>query len=288
MNRRSFLTVLVGAPSLAVVAAACGDDRVDPATSTPGTTPGTGPGAIAHPTGADEVVFRLGYEGGFVPVGHAFVNLPTLLVSGDGRVFRPGVTTLEFPGRLLPPLTVQSITEEGVQRLLRAADDNGMIATPPDYTAEVLVADAPDTVLTINAKGGSFTHRAYALDFVDGTQTTPARERFAGFVTLVSDLAAVVGVANLGAEEVFEPLEFRFQALVTDESALEGYDIEPTVVDWPASADVRLADATTCARSSNAAVRAAFEAADQLTFFRDAGVLYQVSAVGVLPGDPAC
>lgn len=283
MDRRSFLSVLVGAPSLAVIAAACGDDRVDPATSTPTTVP-----AIPHPTGADEVVLRLGYEGGFVPAGYAFVNIPTMLVSGDGRVFRPGATTLEFPGKLLPVLTVQPITEDGVQRLLRAADDNGMIATPPDYSAETFVADAPDTVLTINAKGGSFTHRAYALDIADGTASTPARRQFAGFVTLVSDLAAVVGAANLGTEEIFRPAEFRFQALVTDEASLEGYDVEPTIVDWPESAEVRLADATTCARSANGAVREAFEAANQLTFFRDAGVLYQVSAVGVLPGDAAC
>jgi hypothetical protein len=279
MNRRSFLTVLIGAPAVAAVAAACGDDRVQPGNT-------SAPSGIPHPSGAADTVLRLGFEGGFVPVGTAFVNLPTLLVSGDGRVFRPGAMTLEYPGKLLPPITVQPITEAGIQALLRLADDTGLIAAPPDYTAETNVADVPDTVLVINAKGGSFTHRAYALGFEP--ETTPARQKFAGFVDVIGDLAAVVGAANLGTEEILVPAELRFQATEVDEATLAGYEMEPTIVDWPADAGVRLAAATTCARSTAASVLAAFADATQLTFFRDAGVVYQVAAVAVLPGDPAC
>ena len=68
--------------------AACGDDGEAPsATSTPGTTAPvatpdtttpdtTVPTGIDHPTGADEVVVSIGYEGGFVPADYAFRGPP--------------------------------------------------------------------------------------------------------------------------------------------------------------------------------------------------------------------
>jgi hypothetical protein len=154
MNRRTFLSAVVIAPVIAAVAA-CGDPDQAPAEAdptTPGTAPvttpdasdttvGTAPAAgIAHPTGTADVVLKLSYEGGFVPVGVAFVNTPSLLVSGDGRVFTAGVTPAIFPGPLLPAVNVRTISEDGIQSLLAVVKSAGLLATPPDYSGGENVA----------------------------------------------------------------------------------------------------------------------------------------------------
>ena len=171
MNRRAFLCAVAVTPVLAALAAACGDpDQAPVATdpTTPGIVPDTSaPAGIAHPTGADEVVLRLAYEGGFVPAGFAFVNTPAALVGGDRRLFVPGATTLQFPGPLLPTVIVRNLTEDEIQAVLRVVSDAGLLSTPPGYSGGDNVADAPNTVLTINAAGGSFVHSAYALGITD-------------------------------------------------------------------------------------------------------------------------
>ena len=61
-------------------------------------------------------------------------------------------------------------------------------------------------------------------------------------------------------------------------------DLPPTVVDWPADASVRLADATECAELPAAEGDALFADATQLTFFAEDGVTYQVAATPAVPG----
>lgn len=288
LSRRSFVTALVMTPALAAILAACGDDAQ---------VASTVPDQIVHPTGADEVVLRLGYEGGFVPTGYLFVSVPTLLVSGN-RVFQQGATTLEYPGKLLPAITVRTISEAGIQKLLDLALKASLLQTPPDYTAETLVADAPDTVLTLNAQGSTFTHRAYALGFNfdangnPGSELTPARQRLASFVTAVGGLEAAVGADNLGVITEFVPDTYRFQARVADPTELESLDPKPTIVDWPADTGVALADAVECGSAPAAKVDTVLRAATQLTYFRDtandADTVYALAAVAVLPGDVAC
>ncbi|MGB8859971.1 MAG: hypothetical protein WCC60_11980 [Ilumatobacteraceae bacterium] len=277
MNRRSFLAALIGTPALAALLAACGDDSHSAS-------------EYSVPNDADAVVLRVTYEGGFVPAGTAFVNLPTLLVSGDGRAFRPGPMTEQFPGPLLPAVLERAITSEGIQRILHLADDAGLLAEPPDYSLPEgdMVADASDTVVTLTVNGTTYVHRANALgiDSPDGFGSTPARDNLEKFVTLIADLEKVVGADNLGVEQPFVPVHYRFQAMVVDPT--QWTDPAPTVVEWPAATGVTLADATQCATIDAATSETVFQNATQLTFFQEAGLVYQVVAVGVLPGDASC
>lgn len=288
MNRRTFLSALLIAPAGAALLSACGDDSVDDDSGSGGSD---GPsGGIDYAKTADTAVLRLGSEGGFVPAGFSFVNMPTVLISGDGMVYAPGAVPEIFPGPLVFPMGVRTISEAGIQTVLGLADEAGLLAPPPDYFAEVPVADAPDTVLIINAAGGSFRHQANALGFQLDANGNPApeptkeRQKLWEFVQLTGDLAKVVGADELGTETIFAPTAYRFQAReVTEEeiASMEG----ATVVDWPANADVRLADALQCAQSADNAVATALTEAFQNTFFADGGVTYGVSAAGVLPGD---
>lgn len=289
MNRRSFLSAVAIAPVLAALAA-CGDPDLasgtDPA---PDTTPGSPPTTtIAHPTGADEVVLKLSYEGGFVPAGYAFVNTPTLLVSGDGRVFTPALVPAIFPGPLLPALFVRRISQDGMQALLGIVRAAGLMAPPPEYADLHNVSDAANTVLTINAAGASFVHSAYALGMGGSGSETGVRRTLLDVTTALGDLETLVGEATLEPDAAFVATAYRLQARAVDPTELSGQDPAPTIVDWPAGVAVVLADATECVRIDAAAVGSLFIDAKQNTYFKQGDVVYQLAVAGVLPGDPVC
>jgi hypothetical protein len=281
MNLRIVPVLLVAALGLA----ACGSDSDAPAASDslPPVTDG-----FQHPTGADEVVIQYAEVGGFVPREYAFQQTPNVLVSGDGRVFGPGAQIEIYPGPLLPAVQVQPITDEGIQTILAAADEAGLFAQI-DYEQPTNIADASTAQVTINVGGQTYLHEAYALGLANpgepGEETTPERQALADFIAQLMDLPTLVGADQLGEQTLFEADEYGIEALVVDDLSVYGADgIEPTVVDWPADATVRLADAATCTVVSAAEVGEALAAANQLTFFTDADVTYQVLAKPILPG----
>jgi hypothetical protein len=283
MNRRSFLAAMAATPVL-VALAACGDPDGDATVTEP--TPDPTVAGITHPTGTDDVVLKLSYEGGFVPVGYAFVNTPTLLVSGDGRVFTPGIIPAIFPGPLLPTVMVRSINEDGLQAMLGVAQHAGLLASPPDYTGGENVADASNTVLAINAADGTFVHSAYALG--TGNPESGARQNLLDATTALSDVETAAGAENLGIDQPFVPTTYRFQARVVGSDELTGQQPAPTIAAWPAEAVVSLASATTCARVDAEAIGSLFLDAKQNTYFTEGDVTYQLAVAGVLPGDPVC
>jgi hypothetical protein len=295
MDRRNFLTALIGAPALTALLVACGDDSVQPAdTANPGTgTPGTEPGGIPHPTGADDVLLRIGYEGGFVSPDMLFARIPTLLVTGDGRAIVQGAVPAIYPGPLLTPLFQRSIDETGIQAILTLAREKGLLAAAPDYALPPegpQVADAPDTVVEIAANGTTYRHRAYALG-IDGSNSTPARDALNAFVMAMSDLVAVAGTAHVGTEEPLTATAFRVRATPVDPSQFT--EPSPTIREWPASTGIVLAQASNCAVADATKVGALFAESNQLTFFTEAdasgaAVTYQLAVVQQLPGDTGC
>ena len=276
MNRRTFLAALAGTPALAVLVAACGDDSKRTFTSIP--------------SGPQDVVIKITNEGGFVPAGFAFVNLPSLLISGAGRVFTPGAQIEIYPGPLLPAITERSITDEGIRKVLQLADDAGLLGAPLDYSLPdgIGITDAPDTVVVINVNGKVYEHRANALgfDMPDGGTSTAERDNLNTFVTLISNIAEVAGTKNVGEEQAFLAEQYRFQSLAVDPS--QWTDPSPTIVPWPQSIGAVLSESLQCATVDAGAVDDLFITATQLTFFEEADITYQLYAVGVLPGDATC
>ena len=274
------------------LAAACGGDDTGPASPSSESTlpPVDEPAGYAHATGADDVVFSYAEVGGFTTREFAFQRTPNLLVSGDGRAFSPGAQIAIYPGPLLPAVQVQAITEAGIQGLLAAADEAGLLADV-EYEQPTNIADATTARVEINVDGETFVHEAYALGIggpgPDG-ESTPERQALATFIASLGDLPSLVGADNVGETELFEAAEYAIEALPVDDLSLFGSDgIEPTVQDWPSEVSVRLAEATECTVVPAADVGEVLAAANQLTFFDDAGVTYQVLARPVLPGS-AC
>jgi hypothetical protein len=281
MNIRIVPVLLVAALAFA----ACGSDSESPAAddSLPPVSDG-----YRHPTGADEIVVEYAEVGGFLPREFAFQQTPNVLVAGDGRLFGPGAQIAIYPGPLLPAVQVQPITEEGIQAILAAADEAGLLQQV-EYEQPTNIADASTARVTINVNGETYVHEAYALGIAlaeeTGQEATPERQALAGFIAELNDLTALVGAQELGEQTIFEPSEYGIEALVVDDLSPYGSDgIEPTVVDWPAEVSVRLADAGRCTVVPAAEVGETLTAANQLTFFEDDGVTYQVLAKPILPG----
>jgi hypothetical protein len=298
LSRRSLLVSFLAIPALGGVLAACGGNG-DSASSTPDdTTPDTSTPVtgIEHPTEATAAVIRLGYVGGMLPPDYAFAQLPTVLVAGDGTVYTPGVMTMQYPGPLVLPVMSRTITEAGIQILLAKADSLGLLTSPsPDYTpsGDIMIADAPNTEVVLSAKGSSFSHSAYALGMMtpsgDGTKdNTPARQALLDFSLALQDLTTTVGAENLGTEGPFTPAAYRIRARAAEQSELDAIMPTPTVVEWPASTGVKLADATNCATLTAEQAGTVLADAKQDTYFKDGDSLYFVAAAVLLPGDPAC
>ena len=302
MNRRR-LVQLASVAALTLAIAACGSDEAasnDTAAGATTDTDGTGPpgtdqggvdtlpappaDGFAHPTGPDDVVIEYTEVAGFTTREYAFQQPPVVIISGDGRVFTTGPQIAVYPGPALPNIEVGTITEEAIQQLLSIASDDGLFAEI-DYTEESMVADAPTATVTINVDGVSWVHSAYALGFDEpGKTPSPERATLLEFTQQLTDLAGTVGADQLGPVAAFEPENYLIQSspidtpTTTDDEALQ-----PTIVDWPATAGVALADATECAVIAADSVGDLFTNADQLTYFTDAGVTYQVVAIQQLP-----
>jgi len=270
---------------------ACGEDStanndqptgtIAPPVLTPAVPTTAAPPGIEHPTGADEAVIEIIFEGGFVPADFAFRNLPLLLVSGNGSHFTQGPQIAIFPGPMLPNVLVSDIGEPGVQQLLDLAAEHGLL-TQRAYERNDMIADASDTVVRISANGETYEHRAYALGMGagvgDDSVETGDRAELQAFIDAAISTSPADAVG-------FEPQTFLVRATpVTDTS---GYDVEPTIAEWSIEG-VTLADAADCVAIPATDVQELFSTANQLTFFTEADVTYQLSVRPQLPGDLGC
>lgn len=291
---RTITTLLLPA-ALVVALAACGDDSepvgepigdvtettappTAPASSAPEpTTPPTSaaPDGYEHPTATDAVVVSIAYEGGFTTPEMAFSRLPVLTVTGDARQFTLGPQIAIFPGPLLPNVQVAEIGDDGIQQLLGLADEHGLLQER-EYDEPANIADASDTVVTIQADGETYVHRAYALGIGGGPgETEESGDR--------ADLQRFVEAATIGEVETdaYAADTFLVRSFPVDD--LTGYDVEPTVVEWP-SADIELAAASDCLEIPSDDVADTFAEANQLTFFEQDGTTYQLAVKPQIPG----
>ena len=186
---------------LAFVAVACAQTPTD-AGSSPSEP------AIAHPTGADQLILRVELVGGFVAPETTFARTPSFSLMGDGTMVEPGVQTEIYPGQALPPLFARSISEDGIQAILGAAIDAGLDrdATLGDL-GTVGVSDMPTTVFTLSSNGETHRVEAYALG-VSGEErpqgmsqeTWAARQALSSFEDRLGRLPEWLPEGSIGAD----------------------------------------------------------------------------------------
>jgi hypothetical protein len=161
---------------LTVVLAACASGAGQ--SGAPAASGGASDGdAIEHPTTADEAIFTIEYAGGFVPPQFVATQMPSFVLLGDGRVIMQGAQTLEFPGPALPPLQERTLTESGIQEVLRAIGDTNLFTSDLRLDgAQAMVADASDTVFTLRAADLDVTVSVYALGMLTPAPDMPRPE----------------------------------------------------------------------------------------------------------------
>ncbi|MEO8475683.1 MAG: hypothetical protein ABI572_01375 [Actinomycetota bacterium] len=190
------LRAVAAIAALTLASAACADAS--------STTSGTG--AIAHPTGASELVLRVATGGGFTAPEYQLRLVPEFSLYGDGTLIAPGAQIEIYPGPALPSLQGQSVSEEGMQAILQAAIDAG-VETRHDMIdmGSTMVADAPTTTFTISADGTTNSFGVYALGMFDGERPQgmskeeyDARAELSTFVQEIGSLQSWLPSGSLG------------------------------------------------------------------------------------------
>jgi hypothetical protein len=165
---------------------------------------GGGEGSVD--VGDEDPVLQITSEGGFLPVEAALGNGPRYTLLGDGRLIFQGFQTLEFPGRLVPPVLVANLDDNQMRAVLAIVDDIGLpeFAEEADDSASDTVADASNEVVTFWDENGEHRLSVYAL----GIQESPS-ERNAAFLELIETLDRFVAEAP---SDVYEPERVRILA----------------------------------------------------------------------------
>jgi hypothetical protein len=267
-------------------------------------SPPTGGDEIGHPTG-DTPVLVVEWAGGFVPVDFLLTRLPSFVMLGDGRVIVQGVQTLEYPGPALPPLIQRTLTPAGIQAVLREVGETSMFTTDAEFRgAANVVADAADTVFTLDADGRTVTVSIYGLGTIDAGMDLPdissGEVRAHQVLGRLNDRLMTIDAwlpADAWATATWDPYEPEaFRLLVRDVSGQpleEGLaeDVRPwPVADDPAVFGEKLAgfgDGTRCGVVEGDEAVAWLEeltAATQITRWEDtAGRQFAVAARPMLP-----
>lgn len=271
------LRAALAATALAAGLAACGTDH-----PTVATTP--------DEPGPHEVVIEVRVEGGFVPPEVVFGNTPAAVLFGDRTALNQGAMIEIYPGPAYVAMRRGRLAAAEVDRLLDLAESEHLTDRAVE-AGQPPVADAPDTVLTIRARSGhTVVHRANALGMDDtGDSLTAAqRDARARLSRFVEAFESAVGKVT---EDEFVPEGFRLRATPADPGTMANPDEpQPRVKPWPVDA-VGLAGAADClAVTGDAAadVRRTMQAADQLTFFTQAGTTYRVTVRPLLPNERGC
>lgn len=206
------------------------------------------PGAVEHPTGSDPILV-VSYEGGMLPVHLQAMNLPSFVLLGDGRVIMQGAQTLEFPGPALPALIERTLTEEGIQTVLDAIEQTNLFTADLDLRgAQNQVADASDTVFTLNTGEDEVVVRVYGLGMLDPSFEAPPgvtsaeleahhalNELNNALTTLETWLPADAWEAE--GWQAYEPQALRLYVRDVTGEPIEGGDLPGQVREWPTDDD---------------------------------------------------
>lgn len=173
-------------------------------------------GPLEHPTGPDDLVLRVEETGIFGPEAWIFRSYPSFSLYGDGRMVAAGSRDEAYPPPLLQPITVQQVSEKGIQTILAAADEAGLVGPDRDLSGgEELGTDAGYVVFTVNAAGRRHEVSVYAFHEDPGYAPSGQRDTREALLELVDKLAALeewLPAGSVGAKEPYVPDRLRIHA----------------------------------------------------------------------------
>jgi hypothetical protein len=225
----------LAAVTLALVAAACssaGAATAPPTRPSSSPTPEPTEAGIDHPTGANDIVLRMDEGGGFVPIDFAASQAPIFTLYGDGRiVFQQLVENLPQPdanGITKPiPWRTAQLDAGQIEELLTFALGPGGLGTARDSYMNNGIADAPNTIFTINGGGLKKTVLVNALGMdPSGGPDDAARAEFKKLADRLRDFDQRGTIAT----DVYAPADYR---AVVVEREVDPNVPGPSPVAWP-------------------------------------------------------
>ncbi len=259
-------------------------------------TAANGGGGTASPQSG--LVARVAYTGGFTMPIFQRTRLPIVSVYGDGRVIVEGPQIEIYPGPLLPAVLQYQVPLDAVERILADAETAGLTDEDVFWPA-TMVADAPDTVITIKVDGRTVVSSFGALGADEGAspEEKTEREQALGFVNGLQTADAKYG-PPVGAIEDFAP--DAIQLYVQDGAPLnEDPQLLQQPATWPLEAslasfgepvDEMVLPGVRCGIVSGPDLTALWpapKAANQLTPWQSDGGEYTLMVRPILPDEPA-
>jgi hypothetical protein len=161
---------------------------------------------IAHNIGHGDLVLKIGTSGGFISPSAQLFALPEIAIYGDGAVLVRDGSGSASPTPGVPPMLVTTISEAGLQQILAAAGDAGLLGQNGQYQGGMM-AEASTTTFTVIAEGHMHTISVVALGKTGGDPSTQAiRDKLLAFDVALQDVPALVGAANVTiAQAPFQP-----------------------------------------------------------------------------------
>ena len=267
----------------------------NPSGSTAPPTPPSTALTYSVETGSDKLILRLSIDGGFVAPGFLLTRMPIVALYGDGRVIVGGPTVEIYPGPLLPNLRQLHVTPAEIQRILAAADADGLLGLDASYMA-TNIADASTSTFTTIVDGKTHSIGAYALGeggTIDDAAATAARAKLLDFSNKITDLSKFLG-RTLGDAEAYAPTEMRvfIGPVPTADPAFPN----PQVVNWPLTVDPKSGRATinpglSCLAVGGADLTAFLKAAtgaNVLTIWSTPSGRFSVSVRPLYPEESGC
>lgn len=258
--------------------------------------PGSG-SKIDYPNGSKDVVVRIEYQGGFrLPTASA-TQRPIFTLYGDGCYIVEGPMIAIFPPPALPNLQQGCLTEEGVQHILRLAQDAGLLNEGTD-TGILPDSDELTTVFTVTANGKTVVTKAYALGNEAAFSLMP--EQVAAREKLIEFMGAVNAIPENLVKSAEIAYDFDRLQVVVLPAELAGVTegLEPQTIAWPLSQNLAaFGDAfdrvpgATCGIVEGAdldILKASLEGANTETRWTSGGSEYVLYVNPLLPDGTGC
>jgi hypothetical protein len=220
--RKTLLVLAVLGPVLAACARA----------ASPG---GDGPAPIEHPTGASDLVLGVDTSGGLLAPQATLTDVPSFSLFGDGIVVTQGVQIEIYPGPALPSLIQTPVTEDGVQTILTAAEEAGLLGPDATYGLGCAAADVGTTTFTVDARGSTHTISATGLSGETASCSDAAElTTLARFNGGLGELRSWLPAGSVGKDTQYRFSELRVY--------VQAYEADPSLtepaIDWPLPTDL--------------------------------------------------
>lgn len=251
IDTRRIARPLVLLASAGLLAACVGSPQAPtspaPSASATPSAPGT-PSASATPSASTApsspvsagLLVEVTTEGGFIAPAAHIGTLPMVWVSDDGRILTPAPMTMQFPGRLVPDVTVRDVGPAGAEAIRRAIADAGLDSA--DYTdTSPGMPDVGQWVITVHLDGRTVTSRFNGLGAgapgpsVPGASspTDPRKAAASALIDRLTSTDETWGAATPAKESRYVPTGYRIWASPGAPQADPALARQP--VAWPLS-----------------------------------------------------